>query len=111
VILSYPKQRNISYEFIFKKNSHPKRNRVLLNENTTSSINLNYFKNINNKFLNSTLAENILNSSLNILKQTRWLTRNLMLSDKFIINTNFFTEYKKLIGDNSTLSKLTNNNV
>ena len=111
VILSYPKQRNISYEFIFKKNSHPKRNRVLLNENTTSSINLNYFKNINNKFLNSTLAENILNSSLNILKQTRWLTRNLMLSDKFIISTNFFTEYKKLIGDNSTLSKLTNNNV
>ena len=101
---------NIIYNFTFKKTYHII-NHILLNENIVITINLNYFKNTNNKFLNSTLAENILNSSLNILKQTRWLTRNLMLSDKFIISTNFFTEYKKLIGDNSTLSKLTNNNV
>ena len=101
---------NIIYNFTFKKTYHIL-NHILLNENIVITINLNYFKNTNNKFLNSTLAENILNSSLNILKQTRWLTRNLMLSDKFTISTNFFTEYKKLIGDNSTLSKLTNNNV
>ena len=34
-----------------------------------------------------------------------------MLSDKFILNTNFFTEYKKFIGNNLMLSNLANNNV
>lgn len=111
IVISYRQKWNISYKFTFKKKPHHILNRILLNENITTTINLNYFKNPTNKFLNSTLTENILNSSLNILKQTRWLTRNLMLSDKFIINTNFFTEYKKLIGDNMTLSNLTNNNV
>lgn len=111
VVIIFPQKYNAVYEYFFKKQTHPINSRILLNENLTSLINLSYPKNIANKFLNSTLVDSILNSTLNILKQTRWLTRNLMLSDKFILNTNFFTEYKKFIGNNLMLSNLANNNV
>ncbi len=52
---------NIIYNFTFKKPHHTL-NHILLNENTTTTIDLNYFKNSTNRFLNSTLTENILNS-------------------------------------------------
>lgn len=111
VVIIYPKKSNLIYKFVFKKQSHPIRSRILLNENVSTTNRLSYSKKVTNKFINSTIVESILNSTLNIIKQTRWLTRNLMLSDKFILSTNFFTEYKKFIGDNTMLSNLANNNV
>jgi len=80
-------------------------------ENTSVSLNVNTINTFNKNFLYSSVFENILNESTNILKQSRWLSRNIPLSDRFIINTNYFTEYKKLIGNNTTISKLSNNNV
>ena len=65
-------------------------------ENISVSLNVNTINTFNKNFLYSSVFENILNESTNILKQSRWLSRNIPLSDRFIINTNYFTEYKKL---------------
>lgn len=103
------KQEN--YRYIFLPTLTKLSLRTSTQTNLNNTINLNYSKSISNKFFNATLFESIISSSLNFLKQLRWLTRNSLISDKFVLNNNFFTEYKKLIGNSLTLSNLPNNNV
>ena len=64
-----------------------------------------------NDVTKTTLRTNNINSTLAIFKQARWLVRNSLISDKYITNTNKYTEFKKCIGLNSFLSDLPNNNV
>ena len=101
----------INYSFNFKNQCFYPYNYTTYIENTSTVAKINLFKNFNSNFFKPVAFENILISSLNVLKQTRWITRNLVLSDKFMLNTNFFTEYKKMIGDNVTVSNLPNINV
>lgn len=96
----YLKDLNMNYKLSFS-----------FTENVSTSINSNSINKLNKTFFHSSIFENILNGLINILKQSRWLSRNITISDRFIINTNYFTEYKKLIGSNLTSSKLSNNNV
>lgn len=103
------KQEN--YRYIFLPTLTKLSLRTSTQTNLNNTINLNYSKSVSNRFFNATLFESIISSSLNFLKQLRWLTRNSLISDKFVLNNNFFTEYKKLIGNSLTLSNLPNNNV
>jgi hypothetical protein len=103
--------KNTFYRFALKDLHKSCTNMINIPNNFSSSTNPNFLYKLNKNFFNLSLIENIMDSSINITKQTRWLTRNIMLSDRFIINTNYFTEYKKLLGSNITISNLSNNNV
>ena len=105
------KPKNVSYRFNLKDLSKSYLKSNYYNRNDSTSINCTNPTLTKKNFFNSSLIENILNESMNVLKQSRWLSRNLMLSDRFITSTNYFTEYKKLIGNNVATSKLANNNV
>lgn len=85
--------------------------------NALSNINLNdsnfpvLSKDKTSDVTKTTLRTNNINSTLAIFKQARWLVKNSLLSDKYITNTNKYTEFKKCIGVNSFLAGLPNNNV
>ena len=111
ILLNNHKSHNLNYIYNLKSRSNSVGLNLTKTENLNISTNVNYNKHISKKFYDVTTFDTILNSSLNILKQTRWLTKNLLVSDKFILHTNFFTEYKKIVGTNTTLSNLSNVNV
>lgn len=62
---------------------------------------------------NPTLSLTNLNTqnALSNAKQDRWLLRNSLLSENLILNSNAFTQSKKLIGVNFLNSELTSRNV
>lgn len=113
IILKNFKKSIIGHEFSYKKTSKnlPFRNNMDRTNKLSTVTHRFSIKKLDTSFFNSMIFENVLNSSLNILKQTRWLTRNLLLSDKFITHNNLFTEYKKMIGDSTTVSNLPGLNV
>ena len=111
ILLNNYKNQNLNYIYNLRNKSNNLGLNLANTENLNVSTNVNYNKRISKKFYDVTMFDTILNSSLNILKQTRWLTKNLLVSDKFILHTNFFTEYKKIVGTNTTLSNLSNYNV
>lgn len=111
ILLNNYKNQNLNYIYNLRNKSNNLGLNLANTENLNVSTNVNYNKRISKKFYDVTMFDTILNSSLNILKQTRWLTKNLLVSDKFILHTNFFTEYKKIVGTNTTLSNLSNANV
>jgi len=104
-------KQQVHYKYRFSSTLNKLDLNIPYQSNLNNTINLNYNKSISNGFFNSTLFDSILSSSINLLKQVRWLTKNSLVSDKFIFSTNLFTEYKKLIGNTLTLSNLSNNNV
>ena len=103
--------KNLPYKYFLKNLNSCYTIPFQFHENVSTSLNSNSLNRLNKTFSNTSLFENILNESINILKQSRWLSRNLTISDRFILNTNYFTEYKKLLGNSTTVSKLANNNV
>ena len=78
-----------------------------------SSINtyLKTIKRKNKSMFHYNALNNIMSALTELAKQLRWFTRNSLVSEKFILNINLSTQFKKMFGNSKYSSNLTNNNV
>jgi hypothetical protein len=77
--------------------------------NYVSNSNLS-FLNLKNVFVNKLFIDNII-KDLNFAKQSRWLWKSTILSNKNILQTQKLTHIKKLFGSNNFNSSMATSNV
>jgi len=71
ILLNNYKNQNLNYIYNLRNKSNNLGLNLANTENLNVSTNVNYNKRISKKFYDVTMFDTILNSSLNILKQTR----------------------------------------
>ena len=107
--------KNVSFQQDFNFYvSNLNKSHMLTFDNSFNNTKTHSLKTLKNKDINvfSFYYKSIsLTQIIELSKQIRWLTRNMLVSDKFIFSSNLFTQFKNLFGTNLYNSDFTNKNV